>query len=112
MEALIEAGLYYKLSKCIFGVREIDFLRYIVNTDGVAMEKSRVSTIQDWPEPQSIHEIQVFLGFVNFYCQFICRYFKLAAGLSDMLKGQQNLKGKRRHLAKLGAKISGEFLTN
>ena len=112
LEALIEAGLYCKLSKCVFGVREIDFLGYIVNTDGVAMEKSRVSTIQDWPEPQSIHEIQVFLGFANFYRRFIRRYSKLAAGLSDMLKGQQNLKGKRRRLAKLGAKISGEFLTD
>ena len=45
LKALIEAGLYCKLSKCVFGIREIDFLRYIVNTDGVAIEKSQVLTI-------------------------------------------------------------------
>jgi hypothetical protein len=32
-------------------------LGYIVNTNGVAIEKLRGRTIQDWPEPQSIHEI-------------------------------------------------------
>ena len=34
------------------------------------------------------------------------------AGLSNILKGQQNLKGKRKYLIKLGAKILGEFLIN
>jgi hypothetical protein len=45
------AGLCCKLSKCSFGVYEIDFLGYIVNVHGVTMEKSRVVTILDWPEP-------------------------------------------------------------
>jgi hypothetical protein len=45
LEALIEAGLYCKLSKCAFSVYEIDFLGYIVNTDRVAIEKLWVVTI-------------------------------------------------------------------
>jgi hypothetical protein len=109
---LIEAGLYCKLSKCTFSIYKIDFLGYIVNTDRVAIEKLQVVTIQDWPEPQSIHKIQVFLGFANFYHWFIHQYSKLAAGLNNMLKGQPNLKGRKgRHLVKLGAKVVGEFLT-
>ena len=57
LEALIEAGLYYKLSKYVFGICKIDFLGYIVNINGVTIEKSWVLTIQDWPESQSIYEI-------------------------------------------------------
>ena len=34
------------------------------------------------------------------------------AGLSDILKEQQNLKDKKRCLIKLRAKILGEFLIN
>jgi hypothetical protein len=45
LEALIEARLYYKLSKCAFSVCKIDFLGYIVNTDRVAIEKLQVVTI-------------------------------------------------------------------
>jgi hypothetical protein len=51
LKALIEARLYYKLSKCTFSICEIDFLGYIINTDRVAIEKLWVITIQDWPEP-------------------------------------------------------------
>jgi hypothetical protein len=40
LEALIEARLYCKLSKCAFSICKIDFLGYIVNTNRVAMEKS------------------------------------------------------------------------
>jgi hypothetical protein len=40
LEALIEARLYCKLSKCAFSVCKIDFLGYIINTNRVAMEKS------------------------------------------------------------------------
>ena len=57
LEILIEASLYYKLSKYVFGICKIDFLGYIVNINGVAIEKSWVLTIQDWPESQSIYEI-------------------------------------------------------
>ena len=39
LEALIEASLYYKLSKYIFNIYKIDFLRYIVNINKVVIEK-------------------------------------------------------------------------
>ena len=28
-------------------------------------------TLQDWPQPSTVKEVQGFLGFVNFYRQFI-----------------------------------------
>ena len=45
LEALIKAGLYYKLSKYIFNIYKIDFLGYIINTNGIAIEKLWVLTI-------------------------------------------------------------------
>ena len=45
LEVLIEANLYYKLSKYIFNICKIDFLRYIININGVAIEKSQVLII-------------------------------------------------------------------
>ena len=60
LTALIEAGLYVKLSKCQFSTRKIDFLSYHVSTEGISMEQSRVETILSWPEPQSKHDIWCF----------------------------------------------------
>ncbi len=31
------------------------------------MDEAKVQTIKEWPLPQSIHDIQQFLGFANFY---------------------------------------------
>jgi len=110
LEALVEAGLYVKLSKCHFSAREIDFLGYRVSTEGISMEPSRVETILSWPEPQSKRDILVFLGFANFYRRFIAKFSKIALGLTNLLKGG-NAKNKARRLAKL-AKVEGEeFLT-
>ena len=39
---------------------------------------------------KSFQEVQVFLGFANFYCQFIQHYSQLAGPLTDLLKGSQN----------------------
>ena len=36
--------------------------------------------------PESFQDIQVFLEFANFYCQFIEAFSKVATGLLDMLK--------------------------
>ena len=31
------------------------------------MEAKRIEVVKEWPEPKSVWDIQVFLGFTNFY---------------------------------------------
>ncbi len=50
------------------------------------MEDGQIKAIRDWPESQSVRDIQVFLGFANFYRQFIQRFNRLATLLISMLK--------------------------
>jgi len=38
------------------------------------MSPDKIQTIADWPEPYKVKDIQSFLGFANFYCQFIFNY--------------------------------------
>lgn len=33
----------------------------------ICMEDKQIETVKDWREPQSVRDIQVFLGFANFY---------------------------------------------
>ncbi len=67
LKALFKAGLYAKLSKCLFSVSRITFLGLILTDKGVEMEEYRICTILNWPEPESVREVQRFLGFANFY---------------------------------------------
>ena len=50
------------------------------------MEASRVETIVDWPAPTSIHEIQIFLGFCNFYRRFIAGYSRVVFAITSLLR--------------------------
>jgi len=38
------------------------------------MSNAKVRTIQEWPEPKKVKDIQSFLGFANFYRRFIFNY--------------------------------------
>jgi len=71
LESLREWKLYAKLSKCSFHQDNVDFLGFVVSTKGIAMDMSRIDTVRRWPVPQSYKDIQVFLGFANFYRRFV-----------------------------------------
>ena len=58
------------------------------------MNLAKLDTIAIWPVPESFQDIQVFLGFANFYRQFIETFSKVTAGFLDMLKS--GTKGKFR----------------
>jgi hypothetical protein len=67
LERLRQFGLYCKAEKGQFGATKIGFLGLIISSDGVGMESDRISTIDDWPTPKSIRDVQVLLSFINFY---------------------------------------------
>ena len=54
------------------------------------MCQDKVQTIQDWPIPNSIKEIQAFLGFANFYRRYICDYSKVAMLLIALMQKNQH----------------------
>ena len=92
LERLLKQGLFVKLEKCVLSVSEIGFLAFILTTEGIKMDPSQISTIEEWPVPKSFWDIQVFLGFANFYLRFIQEFSRIVGGLTEMLKGSS--KGK------------------
>jgi hypothetical protein len=86
LERLRQFSLYCKAEKCQFRASEISFLGFIISSDLIGMESDRISTIDDWPTPKSIRDVQVLLGFTNFYQRFIRKYPKVTAPISDLLK--------------------------
>jgi len=54
LERLREFGLYCRAERCQFGLSEVGFLGFIINSEGVGMESDRISTLEDWPTPKSV----------------------------------------------------------
>ncbi len=67
LQKLREHHLYLKLEKCEFHRTTIQFLGYVISTQGVQMDNNKLQAIRDWSMPSSVKELQRFLGFANFY---------------------------------------------
>ena len=67
LEQLRKFSLFANLKKCRFHQEEVRFLGYVVSLKGIRMEDKKIEAVKQWPEPQSVQDIQVFLGFANFY---------------------------------------------
>ncbi|SAM05196.1 hypothetical protein [Absidia glauca] len=83
---LQDAGLYVKAEKCEFDKPEVEFLGFRIGKAGISMDPTKVKTITDWPPPKTVHDVQVFLGFANFYRRFIRSYSKLTTPITNLLK--------------------------
>ena len=86
LDVLRRHGLFANLKKCRFHKDEVRFLGYIVLAQGVRMEDEQIEAVKNWPEPTSVRDIQVFIGFANFYRRFIRGFSRIAASLTSMLK--------------------------
>ncbi|KAJ1591323.1 hypothetical protein NDA12_001126 [Ustilago hordei] len=78
--------LFAKLSKCEFHTKTVEFLGYIIKPTGIEMDPEKVRTVKEWPMPESIHDIQRFLGFANFYRRFIAHFARIAKPLTSLVK--------------------------
>ena len=87
---LQQNGLYCKSEKCHFDKDTVNYLGFILLKDRFTMDPAKVQTIQDWPKPRKIKDIQSFLGFANFYRRFISNYSDIVVLLTRLTrKGTQ-----------------------
>ena len=86
LDQLRKYSLFANLKKCRFHQDEIRFLGYVILLKGISIEAERIEDVKDWPEPKSVCDIQVFLGFTNFYQRFIQDFSRIVAPLTSMLK--------------------------
>ena len=82
---LREHKLSLKPEKCWFSKKEIEFLGLIISEDSIKMDPGKVQAIKEWPVPTMKRELQQFLGFVNFYQQFVEGYAKIAKPLTKLM---------------------------
>src|SRR5258706_14360162 len=86
MRILRRAGLSLKASKCKFHTTKTEYLGYVITPEGLRMDKQKIRAIGEWKEPTTVKGIQSFLGFANFYWQFIQDYSKITTPLTKLTR--------------------------
>ena len=86
-ERLQQFGLVINGEKCVFGQSSVDFLGHRVSSRGALPLSTHVSAILEFPRPQTVKQLQGFLGTVNFYRRFLPGAAKFLKPLTDSLRG-------------------------
>ncbi len=86
LKKLRKFKLYASLKKCEFFITKVNFLEFVIFTESISMNSSRVDIIKTWFRSKMYWKIQVFLKFINFYQRFIHHYFQIAESLTELLR--------------------------
>ncbi len=86
LQALRKVGLYAEIEKCQFHVQEAIYLGLVISHKGIKKNPQKVETVREWPQPQNLKNVQSFLGFANFYRQFVDDYLHICAPLTALLR--------------------------
>ncbi|KAI7951025.1 hypothetical protein MJO29_009699 [Puccinia striiformis f. sp. tritici] len=78
--------LFASPKKCSFYAHHVSFLGFVISSDGIRMDPDKLSTVVDWPYPETVCHLRKFLGFTNFYRKFIDRFSEVSAPLTELTK--------------------------
>ena len=83
---MTELNFHLKLEKCQFDISEVEYLGMIMKPSQLTIDPVKLDGITAWLTPTKVKDVWSFLGFVNFYCQFIPNYSTVAHPLLDLTK--------------------------
>jgi len=86
LDILRRHNLYLKAKKCTFGQPMVEYLGLILLEGHVEMDPVKVAGIRDWLTPRNVTEVQLFVGFINFYRRSIQDFSHIAKPLHQLTK--------------------------
>src|SRR5258708_14332123 len=91
IHALCKHGLLALVDKCKFDKEALEYLGFIIGKDGITMHPKKLEMIKSWPVLKMVKEVQSFLGFTNFYCQFISHYSTISTPPTASMKKNNSI---------------------
>ena len=89
LRALKKHNLRLKPSKSEFHVQRTKFVGCVVSPDGIEVDPDKIDKVQDWPIPKCTRDVQSFIGFANYYRQFIRGFSGIAAPLTTLMSSKK-----------------------
>lgn len=86
LKVLEENNVLLNHDKCVYGVNKIDFLGHELSNAGIKPLNKYIDNIQTFRAPNTVEELQSFLGLVNFVGKWIPNLATLTESLRKVLR--------------------------
>ena len=70
----------------MFFVKENEYVRFIINKNGIRLNPHKIDAINELPEPKDLKQLQSFLGGIDYYSKFIPNMAEIAKPLYRLLE--------------------------
>jgi hypothetical protein len=85
-----KAGLKLNIEKSEFAFSEVKYLRFIISSgEGIKINPGKVEAIKKYKAPTTVKGVRSFIGFSNFYRDFIKNFSEVAAPLMLFIRKNQ-----------------------
>jgi hypothetical protein len=85
-----KAGLKLDIEKSEFAFSEVKYLGFIISAGkGIKINFGKVEAIKKWEALTTVKEVRSFIGFSNFYRDFIKNFSEIAAPLMLLIRKNQ-----------------------
>ena len=97
LECLREAGFKMRAAKCDFMRTEMKYLGRVLSAGGIKPDPEAVVKKQKWIPPRDKEDLQSFLGFANYYRDFVPFHADKVQPMQELLKKSQHFCWEARH---------------
>ena len=87
-----KAGLKLTIEKCHFGVSQVEFLGRTITPNGIAPQDHKITNfLSKIRFPRSKKQVQKYIGFINYYRNYIPRLSEKMIGMYELLKADAKI---------------------
>ena len=103
-------GLKLDPDKCMFCVKEVCHLGFLLTADGIRPDPSKIEALTTWPVPRTVKDVKSFIGFAGYYRRWVPHFSQLVKPLNDLTAGyiprKTQKKGGKKGTLTLASEIS------
>lgn len=91
-QILQENNLVLNLKKSTWFTKKIEFLGYVISTEGISMKPETAEEIRNLPPPRTVKQVRRLIGTCNYYSRFCPQFADVMYPFYQLLKKGQKWK--------------------
>ena len=81
--------------KCKFGMKEIEYVGYLIDENGITFAPNKLSKVQEMQPPETLGELKSYIGVASYFRNHIRHYTEIMHPIMEMAEGYQKKFSKR-----------------